>query len=87
MIYTVYTVKFYKMWGTPPGGALFSFFGGGELFVLGTYLFRTKYGRKIKYLFWPTNVRKVCYSSPELYVRFVYLNLFGWTGRDFHEIF
>jgi hypothetical protein len=24
----------------------------GELFVRGTYLFRTKYGRKIKYIFW-----------------------------------
>jgi hypothetical protein len=56
MIYTVYTVKFYKMWGTLLGGALFCFFRGGELFVLGTYLFRTKYWRKIKYLFWPPNV-------------------------------
>jgi hypothetical protein len=25
-------------------------------------------------------VRKVCYSLAELYVRSVYLNLFGWRG-------
>jgi hypothetical protein len=25
-------------------------------------------------------LRKVCYSLPELYVKYVHLNLFEWTG-------
>jgi hypothetical protein len=28
----------------------------------------------------PAEVRKVCYSLPELYVKSVYLNLFWWRG-------
>jgi hypothetical protein len=28
----------------------------------------------------PANVIKVCYSLGELYVKSVYLNLFGWSG-------
>jgi hypothetical protein len=33
-------------------------------------------------------VIKVCYSLAELYVRSVYLNLFGWRGgREVQEIF
>jgi hypothetical protein len=40
-----------KLWGAPPG-ALFILWGGGrELFVWGTYLFWTKYGRKTNYIF------------------------------------
>jgi hypothetical protein len=30
-------------------------------------------------------LRKVCYSLPGLYVRSVYLNLFGCRGRKVHE--
>jgi hypothetical protein len=33
----------------------------------------------------PAEVRKVCYPLAELYVRSVYLNLFGWRGLDVHE--
>jgi hypothetical protein len=29
----------------------------------------------------PAKVRKVCYSLTELYVKSVYLNLFGWRGN------
>jgi hypothetical protein len=32
-------------------------------------------------------VIKVCYSLAELYVKCVYLNLFGWRGRDIYETF
>jgi hypothetical protein len=35
----------------------------------------------------PTKVRKVRYSFAELYVKRVYLNLFGWRGRDVYEKF
>jgi len=35
----------------------------------------------------PAKVRKVCYSLAELYVKSVYLNLFGWRGREVHETF
>jgi len=35
----------------------------------------------------PAKVRKACYSLAELYVRCVYLNLFGWRGRDVYETF
>jgi hypothetical protein len=31
-------------------------------------------------IFLPAKIRKVCYSLAELYVRSVYLNLFGWRG-------
>jgi hypothetical protein len=30
-------------------------------------------------------LRKVCYLLSELYVKFVYLNLFGWRGCEVHE--
>jgi hypothetical protein len=30
----------------------------------------------------PAKFGKVCYSLAELYIKSVYLNLFGWTGRD-----
>jgi hypothetical protein len=30
----------------------------------------------------PAKFRKVCYSLPELYVKSVYLNLFGWRERE-----
>jgi hypothetical protein len=33
----------------------------------------------------PGKVRKVCYSLAELYVICVYLNSFGWRGRDVYE--
>jgi phage FluMu gp28-like protein len=33
----------------------------------------------------PAEVRKVCYSLAELYVIFVYLNLFGCRGHEVHE--
>jgi hypothetical protein len=32
----------------------------------------------------PTNVRKVCFSLDELYVKSVYLNLFWWRGLEVH---
>jgi hypothetical protein len=32
-------------------------------------------------------VRKVCYSLAEPYIRCVYLNLFGWRGREVYETF
>jgi hypothetical protein len=35
----------------------------------------------------PAEVRKVRYSLAELYVRSVYLNLFGWRERELHETF
>jgi hypothetical protein len=35
----------------------------------------------------PAKVRKVCYSLAELYVKSVYLNLFGWRGREVYETF
>jgi hypothetical protein len=33
-----------------------------------------------KHIFSPAEVRKVCYSIAELYVKSVYLNLFCWSG-------
>jgi hypothetical protein len=36
----------------PLGGGAVDPLGGRELFARGTYLFITKYGRKIKYVFW-----------------------------------
>jgi hypothetical protein len=30
----------------------------------------------------PVEVRKLCYSLAELYVKFVYLNLFRWKGAQ-----
>jgi hypothetical protein len=35
----------------------------------------------------PTEVRKVCYLLAEIYVKSLYFNLFGWRGRNAHEIF
>jgi hypothetical protein len=35
----------------------------------------------------PAKVRKVRYSLAELYVRYVYLNLFGWKCREVYETF
>jgi hypothetical protein len=35
----------------------------------------------------PAKVRRVCYSLAELYVKCVYLNLFGWRGYDIYETF
>jgi hypothetical protein len=35
----------------------------------------------------PAKVRKVCYSVAEIYVTSIYLNLFGWRGREVYEIF
>jgi hypothetical protein len=26
------------------------------------------------------NLKKMCYSLAELYVKYIYLNLFGWRG-------
>jgi hypothetical protein len=34
----------------------------------------------VQHILSPAEVRRECYSSAELYVRFVYLNLFGWRG-------
>jgi hypothetical protein len=34
----------------------------------------------------PAKLRKVCYLIAELYVKSVYLNLFGWSGRKIHDI-
>jgi hypothetical protein len=31
------------------------------------------------------NFKKVCYSLEELYVKSVYMSLFGWRGREVHE--
>jgi hypothetical protein len=42
-----------KLWDALSRGVLLVLcWGEGELFVRGTYLFGTKYGRKIKYIFW-----------------------------------
>jgi hypothetical protein len=35
----------------------------------------------------PAEVRKICYSLGEFYVRCVYFNLFEWRGREVHETF
>jgi hypothetical protein len=40
-----------KLWGASSGGAV-GRSGGRKLFVWGAYLFWTKYGRKIKCIFW-----------------------------------
>jgi hypothetical protein len=35
----------------------------------------------------PAAVRRVCYSLAELYVKSVYLHLFGWRGARLYETF
>jgi hypothetical protein len=35
----------------------------------------------------PAEVRKLCYSLAELYVKYVYYNLFEFRGRDVYETF
>jgi hypothetical protein len=35
----------------------------------------------------PAKVRKVCYSLAEIYVKCVYLNLFGWRSVTFMKYF
>jgi hypothetical protein len=35
----------------------------------------------------PAEVRKVCYSLDELFVRYVYLNSFGWRGHNVYGTF
>jgi hypothetical protein len=32
----------------------------------------------------PAEVRKVCYSVAQLYIKSVYLKLFEWRGQEFH---
>jgi hypothetical protein len=60
-----------------------------------------KYGRKVKYILVGTSLNfEIFYllltvitglapnsSVAGLYVKFVYLNLFGWRGREVHETF
>jgi hypothetical protein len=60
-----------KLWGVPPGERCW-FSGGGELFVWGAYLFWTKYGRKIKNIFW----KALCL------VEIFYLSLSTGTGWE-----
>jgi hypothetical protein len=58
-----------------------------EIFYLSLMLLSALVPNYKQHILSPTKVRKVCYSSAELYVKSVYLNLLGWRGREVYETF